>query len=226
MKPAIRMSAMMRIPIIFLFSHDSIYVGEDGPTHQPIEHITGLRIIPNLNVMRPADAYETTIAWEIALKSKNIPSVIITTRQKLPVLDYSQLEDYHSARKGGYIIKKEKGKVPEIILIATGSEISITLEAALMLEKEGISVRVVSMFSMFLYEIQDKEYHEMVLPSSIEKKIAIETGIDTPWYKYVGLKGDIISIKRFGVSGKAQDLKSFFGYTSENVYNRAKKLLG
>ncbi len=225
MKPAIRMAAMMRIPVTYLFSHDSIYVGEDGPTHQPIEHITGLRIIPNLNVMRPADAYETRVAWEVAFKSKNTPSAIITTRQKVPVLGNNQLEDYHSAHRGGYIIKKEKNENPDIILIATGSEISITLKTALMLEEEGFSVRVVSMFSMFLYEKQDKEYRDMVLPPSIEKRMVIEAGIDTPWYKYIGFKGDIICIKRMGISGKAEDVGKYFGFTSENIYNRAKNLI-
>lgn len=222
----IRMSAMMRIPIIYLFSHDSIYVGEDGPTHQPVEHVTSLRIIPNLNVMRPADAYETRIAWEMAFKSKSNPSVIITTRQKVPVLNYSNLESYNGAKNGGYIIKKENGKTPDIILLSSGSEVSISLEAAEMLEKDEISVRVVSMFSMFLFEKQKKEYRETVLPANVKKRLAIEAGHDMAWYKYIGTEGDIIAVTRMGISAKAEDLGEYFGFKTDNIYKRAKLLLG
>ena len=175
--------------------------------------------------MRPADAYEAIIAWEVAFKNKSTPSIIVTTRQKVPVLDYSKLEDYHQAKNGAYIIKKENQSAPEIILIATGSEVAPTLDAAFMLEKDGVSVRVVSMFSMFLFDKQDKEYKDAILPQSIEKRLAVEAGIDTPWYKYVGIKGDIISINRLGISGNEEDLRKKFGYTPENIYKRAKALL-
>jgi len=224
MKPAIRMAALMEIPIIYLFSHDSIYVGEDGPSHQPIEHLTELRMIPNVNVLRPADATETKTAWEIALNSKTTPTIIVTTRQKVPVLDFS-LTNYKDGLKGAYIIKKESKSKIDLILIASGSEVSLALDSADLLEKEGISVRVVNMFSTFLFDNQDAQYKESILPSNIEKRIAIESGSSTMWYKYIGLKGDTVCIDEFGLSGKAEDLAKYFGFTKENVYQKAKALL-
>ncbi len=221
----IRMSAMMKIPVIYLFSHDSIYIGEDGPTHQPVEHISILRLIPDLNVMRPCDPSEIKIAWEIALKSKMTPSAIITARQKVPTLDWSELEDCAGAKKGGYIIKKEKSNNIDIILISSGSEISITLEAAKMLEDDGYSVRVVSMMSMYLFEKQDEKYKASVLPQNIEKRFVVEAGVDALWYKYIGLKGKTLTINRMGFSGKPEDVASYFGFNKENIYKNAKQLL-
>lgn len=225
MMPAIRMAALMRLPVVYLFSHDSIFVGEDGPTHHPVEHVTKLRIIPNLNVMRPADANETKIAWEIALKSKYTPSVIITTRQKVPVIDYSNYTSYKEGKKGAYILKKEKGPSPDLILISSGSEISITLEAAEMLENDGISTRVVNMFSTLLFERTENEYKEKVLPDSVRKRLAVEAGSDAMWHKYIGLDGDSVTINKFGISAPAESLKAHFGLTADNVYKKAKELM-
>lgn len=223
MQPSIRMAALMRLPIIYLFSHDSIYVGEDGPSHHPIEHISNLRLIPNVNVMRPACPNETKIAWKIAFKNDNHPNVIITTRQKVQVLQfYSNIEE---AEKGAYIIKKETKDNIDIILIASGSEVGITMEAAELLTKDGYSVRVVNMFSMYLFDRMDNEYKEYILPKKVRKRIAIEAAIKDIWYKYVGLDGDIIGMTRFGISGKAEDLGVYFGFTKENIYNKAIGLL-
>ncbi|HPO50241.1 MAG TPA: transketolase C-terminal domain-containing protein [Spirochaetota bacterium] len=225
MKPSIRMAALMKLPIIYLFSHDSIYVGEDGPSHHPVEHLCELRFIPNVNVMRPADAEETKVAWEIAFANKTTPQAIVTTRQKVPVFDRSRLEGIEGAKKGGYILKKEKGSKIDLIVIASGSEVNQALEVAFSLENEGYSVRVVNMFSTFLFDNQSSDYKEIVLPRKCVKRIAIEAASTTMWYKYVGLDGDIIGIDRFGLSGKAEDLQVFFGFTKENIYNRAKNLL-
>ncbi len=226
MRPTLRMAALMRIPTIFLYSHDSIYVGEDGPSHHPIEHISELRLIPNMNVMRPCDPEETKIAWELALTSKHTPSTIITTRQKVRTLDYSKLESYTNAKRGGYILKREskKDKI-DMIFIATGSEVSLVLDVAEKLESEGYSIRVVNMFSTYLFDHESAEYRESVLPSNIEKRVAVEAGVSMTWYKYVGLKGDVIGIDKFGISGKAEDVGVFFKFTNEDVYNRVKIVL-
>lgn len=223
MRPSIRMAAIMRIPTIYLFSHDSIYVGEDGPTHQPVEHISSLRLMPNVNLMRPADANETIMAWRIALELTNHPNIIITTRQKVPVLDIDFNID--SAKHGGFIIKKEKSNNIDIILLSSGSEVSITLTAADRLEKEGYSVRVVNMFSTYLYNKQSDEYKESVLPKKVRNRMAIEAGIPDYWYKYVGLDGDVIGVTKFGISGKAEEVGKFFGFTEENIYNRSVALI-
>ncbi len=225
MTPSIRMAALMRIPSIFLFSHDSIFVGEDGPTHHPVEHLTNLRLMPNVNVMRPADPEETKIAWEIALKSKTSPSVIITTRQKVPVIDYSKYESCKNAEHGAYIIKKEKHKNIDLIIMATGSEVFPSLQVAELLEKEGYSVRVVNFFSSMLYERQSEEYKESVLPSSIKKRLMVEAGMSTYWYKYIGFEGDHVSVDRFGISAKAEDLAKVFGINKENIFQKAKDLI-
>ena len=209
--PSILMAALMRIPITLLFSHDSIFVGEDGPTHHPVEHLTNLRIIPNLNVMRPADAEETKVAWTLALKSKQTPSVIITSRQKTPVIDYSRYEDSANAKYGAYILKKEKGENIDLLIMATGTEVFPSLQVADQLEKDGFSVRVVSFFSPFLFEKQSSEYKEKILPSFVRKRLAVEAGISTFWYKYVGFDGDIVGINKFGISGKAEDIAKYFG---------------
>jgi transketolase len=225
MTPSIRMAALMRIPSIFLFSHDSIFVGEDGPTHHPVEHLTNLRLMPNVNVMRPADPEETKIAWEIALKSKTSPSVIITTRQKVPVIDYSKYESCKNAEHGAYIIKKEKHKNIDLIIMATGSEVYPSLQVAELLEKEGYSVRVVNFFSSMLFERQSEEYKESVLPTSIKKRLMVEAGMSTYWYKYIGSHGDHVSVDRFGISAKAEDLAKVFGINKENIFQKAKDLI-
>ncbi len=225
MKPSIRMAALMKLPIIYLFSHDSIYVGEDGPSHHPIEHLCELRFIPNVNVMRPCDAEETKVAWEIAFENSFTPQVIVTTRQKVPVIDRKNLADILNAKRGGYILKKESRQDIDLIIIATGSEVSQALLCAETLESEGYSIRVVNMFSTFLFDNESDTYKESVLPKKCDKRLAIEAAATGMWYKYVGLNGDVIGIDKFGLSGKAEDLQNHFGFIKENIYNRAKSVI-
>jgi transketolase len=225
MRGAIRLAALTEAPVTYVFTHDSIGVGEDGPTHQPVEHVTALRTIPNLTVIRPADANETIEGWRIAMTRMKGPVALILTRQKLPNIDQ---EKYASARKnvekGAYILNDADG-TPDIILIGTGSELQWVLNAQDVLKKEGINARVVSMPSMELFDQQEQSYKDEVLPPQITKRLAIEAGVTMPWYKYVGLGGTVIGLDRFGESGPGDEVMKYFGFTTENVCNVAKKLL-
>lgn len=221
-KAAIRLSAMMNQHVIWLLSHDSIGVGEDGPTHQPIEHISSLRLIPNLNVWRPCDAVETTIAWEKSIESQKT-SCITLSRQPLSYQNRTK-EQISNIRYGGYILY-EPTKSPELILIATGSEVELAITSAIQLEKEGYAIRVVSMPCTSIFDSQPKEYKELVLPSTIRKRIAIEAATTDYWWKYIGFDGDVIGIDTFGESAPAQTLFSHFGFTKEHVISKAKNLL-
>ena len=218
MKNAMRMSAIMEIPVTYVLTHDSIGVGEDGPTHEPIEHLAGLRAMPNLDVYRPADRRETTAAYVSALTSGN-PTCVVCSRQDLVQLDKSG----EIALKGGYVAYGE-GK-PDIILIASGSEVGLALDSAKELEKDGVNVRVVSMPCIEAFERQSARYKGSVLPASVTKRVAIEAGVTMPWYKYVGLKGKVIGIDKFGASGSAKTLMKEYGFTVENVVAQAKELL-
>lgn len=221
MKSGIRSAAMMKLPIILPLSHDSIAVGEDGPTHQPIEQLTMLRTIPNLRVFRPADAIETIASWKIAIEAKENPTAIILTRQGVPVLENSSLE---KVSRGGYIISPEQN-VLEGIIIASGSEVALAIEAQKCLQNEGIDVRVVSMVEPNLFDQQDKKYREEVLPDSIRTRMALEMGTTNYWYKYVGLDGLVIGIDKFGVSGKAQDVIDAYGFTVDKIVESFKSLI-
>ncbi|CAJ54275.1 transketolase [Lawsonia intracellularis PHE/MN1-00] len=221
-KAAIRLSAMMNQHVIWLLSHDSIGVGEDGPTHQPIEHISSLRLIPNLNVWRPCDAVETTIAWEKSIESQKT-SCITLSRQPLTYQSRTK-EQISNIQYGGYILY-EPTKSPELILIATGSEVELAITSAIQLEKEGYAIRVVSMPCTSIFDSQPKEYKELVLPSTIRKRIAIEAAITDYWWKYVGFDGDVVGIDTFGESAPAQILFSHFGFTKEHIISKAKNLL-
>ncbi|HIP42727.1 MAG TPA: transketolase [Aquifex aeolicus] len=219
MKPAIRTAAISGLQVIFVFSHDSIGLGEDGPTHQPIEQIWNLRNIPNLWVIRPADANEVKYAWEIAIKRKEGPTVIILTRQKVKTIDRVKYASPEGVRKGAYVIAEAEGK-PDVILIATGSEVQVALEAKEILESKGIKTRVVNMVCCELFESQSDEYKKSVLPPDITKRVAIESGIDTGWYKYVGMDGIVIGLNTFGKSAPGNVLFEYFGFTPENVANK------
>lgn len=221
-KAAIRLSAMMNQHVIWLLSHDSIGVGEDGPTHQPIEHISSLRLIPNLNVWRPCDAVETTIAWEKSIESQKT-SCITLSRQPLSYQNRTK-EQISNIRYGGYILY-EPTELPELILIATGSEVELAITSAIQLEKEGYAIRVVSMPCTSIFDSQPKEYKELVLPSTIRKRIAIEAATTDYWWKYIGFDGDVIGIDTFGESAPAQTLFSHFGFTKEHIISKAKNLL-
>ena len=221
MKGGMRMAALMKLPIVHILTHDSIGVGEDGPTHQPIEHLTNMRSIPNMNVFRPADGVETTAAWITALSS-DTPSCLVLSRQTLPNIAGTN----KNALKGGYIVADSKKKTPDIILIGTGSELNLCVSAKEELEKCGIDARVVSMLSMEVFEKQPKKYKESVLPNSVRARVSVEAGSTMPWFKYVGLDGKAIGIDRFGVSAPAKQLFEKFGFTVENVVNTAKEVLG
>ena len=224
MRGAIRLAALSEVPITYIFTHDSIGLGEDGPTHQPVEHITALRTIPNLTVIRPGDANETVEAWRIAVQRKNGPVALILSRQKMPTLDRNKFASAKNLEKGAYIVRDAEG-TPEIILMATGSELHLVIEAQELLMNEGIRVRVVSMPSWELFEKQSKAYKESVLPPSIHTRLAVEAGVTLGWYKYVTAQGDVIGIDRFGESGPGDEVMNLFGFTTENVYQRAKALL-
>ncbi|MDE6200700.1 MAG: transketolase [Clostridiales bacterium] len=220
MKAAIRMSALMNIPVVYVLSHDSIGVGEDGPTHQPIEQLTGLRAIPGIKVFRPADATETAVAFESAWTGKS-PTAIITSRQNLPQLDCTSTD----ALYGGYIAADSKNETPDVILIATGSELSLALNAKAELAKDNIDARVVSMPCMELFDIQTVKYKESVLPSNVRARVAIEAGKSSCWYKYVGLDGELCCIDRFGMSAPASILFEICGFNTDNVVKLAKKTI-
>lgn len=208
LKPTIRLAALMNMPNIYIFTHDSIGVGEDGPTHQPVEQLAMLRSIPNMITFRPADACEVAVGWKVAMESKNTPVALILSRQGVPNLEKSSLE----AAKGGYIVKKEEESLEKII-IATGSEVSLAVEAA----KDLKNVRVVSMPSMELFEAQTKSYREEILPPHIVKRLSIEAGASLGWQKYTGLTGRNISIDEFGASGPAKEVFKEYGFTIENI---------
>ncbi|MCG6551972.1 MAG: transketolase [Candidatus Magnetominusculus sp. LBB02] len=224
MYPSIRMSALMKAHVIFILTHDSIGVGEDGPSHHPIEQLTTLRLIPNLLVMRPADANETVKAWELALEYEGGPVALVLTRQSVPVIDRKQYASHEGLAKGAYVLA-DSGKPPELILIASGSETHLALGAYVQLLKEGVAVRCVSMPSFALFEKQSAEYKESVLPLKVKKRLAVEAGSSLGWHKYVGLDGEVLGIDTFGISAPAKQLFEHFGFTVENVLKRARALL-
>lgn len=219
-KPMARLSALMQIPLSFVFTHDSIGVGEDGPTHEPIEHLAMLRSIPNFHVFRPADAMETAAAWYSAVTSKKTPTALVLTRQNLPQLKNTSKD----ALKGGYILADSHKEIPDAILIASGSEVSLVMEAKEVLAEDGIDVRVVSMPCMEIFEEQSKEYKEMVLPKTVRKRVAVEALSDFGWGRYVGLDGAYITMTGFGASAPANQLFEKYGFTAENVVNTVKGL--
>jgi transketolase len=224
MRPSIRLAALSGIKVIYVFTHDSIGLGEDGPTHQPVEHLTALRSIPGLLVLRPADANETVKAWEIALEHEGGPVALILTRQKLSVINRESYADAEGVKNGAYIIKDTNGK-PDIIIMASGSEVSLGLEAAERLETVGIKTRVVSFPSMELFELQEKSYKENILPSKVKIRLSVEAGISENWHKYTGSKGSSISIESFGASAPANILFEKYGFTVDNIVKTSKNLL-
>ncbi|NEQ66019.1 MAG: transketolase, partial [Symploca sp. SIO2D2] len=222
MRAAIRLSALSEAGVIYIMTHDSIALGEDGPTHQPVETIPSLRAIPNLIVIRPADGNETSGAYKVAIENRKRPTLLALTRQGVPNLDGSSIE---GVTKGAYILADSDG-TPEIILIGTGSEVQLCVQAAEKLTAEGKKVRVVSMPSWELFEDQDEAYRESVLPKAVTKRLAVEAASSFGWYRYLGSEGDMISIERFGVSSPGGMAMEKFGYTVDNVLAKAKALLG
>ncbi|WP_028306428.1 transketolase [Desulfitibacter alkalitolerans] len=217
MKPSIRLAALMGLPVIYVFTHDSLGVGEDGPTHQPIEHLIALRAIPNMHVLRPCDARETTAAWLTALERQDGPTAIILTRQNLPILENSSME----AQKGAYIIGREKGTSPDLIILATGSEVALALEAQKELWNKSIDARVVSMMSWELFKEQPINYREGIIPASVSRRISVEAGSSLGWRDFVGDKGIIIGIDSFGASAPGRVLLEHMGFSVSNIVEKA-----
>src|SRR3954464_4065924 len=215
LRPSIRLAALQKLPVTYVFTHDSIAVGEDGPTHEPVEQLTALRTIPGLTVIRPSDANETASAWAYALQQTEGPVALVLSRQNLPVYNETKA-NLDNVSKGAYVLT-ETDSTPDVILMATGSEVSLAVNAKTELEKENVSVRIVAMPSWELFNRQSQEYKELVLPSSITKRVSIEMGISLGWDRYVGQKGKIISIETFGASGTGASVMELFGFTTENV---------
>jgi transketolase len=224
MRPSIRLASLSGVRPIYVFTHDSIGLGEDGPTHQPIEHLASLRAIPKVVVIRPADANETVEAWKVAITHKRSPVALALTRQKVPVLDRSKFASSENLSKGAYLLV-ESEKNPEVILMASGSEVSLAVEAFYQLQSEGINSRVVSFPSWELFELQTNEYKESVLPKSVKARISIEAGIKQGWEKYIGDFGEAISIEKFGASAPYEIIFKEYGFTKEAVVQKAKTLI-
>jgi transketolase len=219
-RPSVRLSALMGLPVVYVFTHDSIFVGEDGPTHEPVEQLASLRAIPGLTVIRPADANETAAAWRSILTHRNGPVALLLTRQKLPILDAGVAA---GAAQGGYVLADVDD--PQLILVATGSEVALIVEAQRLLTAEGIGARVVSMPSWELFEAQPEAYREAVLPPEMAVRVAVEAGVSMGWERYVGPQGGIVAMNRFGASSPYQVLAAEFGFTAEAVAARAKLCL-
>ena len=225
-RPAIRLAALMELPVIYVMTHDSIGVGEDGPTHQPIEHLASLRAMPHLYVIRPADANEVAYAWRAAMERTDGPTMLVLTRQGLPIFDRNKMNKAAELYKGGYTLSKEKGSKADIILMASGSEVSLIVEAQETLAKEGTDARVVSMPCWELFSVQSQEYRDQVLPPEVKARLAVEAGAPLGWHQWVGDGGDIIGISKFGASAPAKENFKQYGFTVENVVQRAKNLVG
>jgi transketolase len=223
LRPSIRLAALQKLPVIYVFTHDSIAVGEDGPTHEPVEHLAALRTIPGLTVIRPSDANETASAWAYALQNKNGPVALVLSRQNLPVYSATKA-NLEEVQKGAYILTETNDR-PDLILIGTGSEVSLAVNAKQELEKDRISVRVVAMPSMEIFERQSASYKETVLPASVTKRISMEAGISMGWERYVGPQGQVIAIQTFGASGSGPEVMAYFGFSVENVVRLSKDLL-
>ncbi|MYS29494.1 transketolase, partial [Streptomyces sp. SID7804] len=223
MRNAVRMSALMQLPVTYVWTHDSIGLGEDGPTHQPVEHLASLRAIPGLNVVRPADANETAIAWAEIMKrhaTRPAPHGLALTRQAVPV--YAPNPD---AAKGGYVLAEASGGTPDVILVATGSEVQLAVAAREVLEGEGVGTRVVSMPSVEWFEEQPRAYRERVLPPSVKARVAVEAGVGLTWYRFTGDAGRIVSLEHFGASADAQTLFAEYGFTTDHVVAAARESL-
>ena len=223
-RPAVRLSALMGLPVTYVFTHDSIAVGEDGPTHEPIEHLASFRAMPNLSVIRPADANETSAAWYEALTSESTPTMLVLSRQNLPVLETTKEQAFEGVARGAYVVSKEASRI-DAILIAAGSEVSLAVEAQQELAKQDIDVRVVSMPSWDRFDAQDAAYKEDVLPKEVTKRLAIEMGSPLGWHKYTGTEGDVLAIDTFGASAPGNLVMEKYGFTAQNVVQRVQTLL-
>lgn len=225
LRPAIRLAALMNQPVTYVFTHDSIAVGEDGPTHEPIEQLASLRAMPGISVIRPADANETAAAWRLAIESKDQPTALVLTRQNVPTLEGTSEKAYEGVKKGAYVISDSEKETPDAILIATGSEVQLAIRAQAALKKENIDVQVVSMPSFDRFEAQDETYQKEVLPPHVKSRVAIEMGSTFGWERYVGDHGRILGIDRFGASAKGEKVVEEYGFTVENVVEYVKSVM-
>ena len=225
MRPAVRLSAFSHYPSIWIYTHDSVGLGEDGPTHQPVEHLAALRAIPNLVVIRPADANEVTEAWKVAISRRSGPTTLILTRQAIPVLDRSIYAPADGLHRGAYVLADMGDSEPDLILMASGSEVYLIIEAGVRLVSEGVNVRLISFPSWELFEAQDETYRNLVLPPAIKSRLSVEAGISQGWERWVGDSGESISIERFGASAPYKFIFENFGFTVDNIINRARQIL-
>ncbi len=225
-RPAIRLSALMKLPVTYVFTHDSIAVGEDGPTHEPIEQLPALRAMPGVSIIRPGDANETAAAWKLAVESSDAPTVLVLTRQALPTIDAPTVKVYDGVEKGAYVISAASNQNPEGLLLASGSEVSLAIEAQKQLEQTGIYVSVISMPSWDRFEKQSKAYKESVLPKHLKKRLAVEMAATMGWDRYTGDEGEIIGIDHFGASAPGNKIMEEYGFTVENIVAKVKKMIG
>ena len=223
-RPAIRLSALMELPVIHWFSHDSIGLGEDGPTHQPVEQLAGLRAMPGLNVIRPCDANEVVEAWRVMMQQRHQPTALVLTRQNVPILDRSEYASAEGLARGGYVLADADGE-PEVILIATGSEVSLAVSAYEELRSDGVRARVVSLPSWYLFDLQPDDYRESVLPKAVQARVAVEQASTLGWDRYVGPQGQIVGMHTFGASAPLKEVQRKFGFTPERVAQAARELL-
>jgi transketolase len=225
LRPAIRLAALMGLPVTYVFTHDSIAVGEDGPTHEPVEQLASLRAMPNLDVVRPADGNETSAAWKLAMESTNHPTALVLTRQNLPTLKGTKETAYDGVSKGAYVVSPANTDNPDVLLLASGSEVSLAVDAQKALESEGIHASVVSMPSWHRFEKQSQEYKESVIPKSVKKRLGIEMGSSLGWHRYTGDEGDVVAIDQFGASAPGEKIMEEYGFSVQNVVARVKALL-
>jgi transketolase len=226
MRPAVRLAALSELPVVYVWTHDSIGVGEDGPTHEPVEHLAALRAMPNLVVIRPADAAETVVAWQVALARRHGPTALVLTRQKVPVLDRTVYAPADGLRRGAYVLAEAPGGAPDLILIGTGSEVQLVTAAQAALAKDGIRARAVSMPAWELFDAESPEYRETVLPRAVPRRLAVEAGATFGWERWVGTAGAVVGIDRFGASAPGEVVMKELGFTVEHVVTRARALLG
>ncbi|MEO5606616.1 MAG: transketolase C-terminal domain-containing protein, partial [Polaromonas sp.] len=225
MRPSMRLAALMGLHVVFVFTHDSIAVGEDGPTHQPVEQLAGLRAMPNLSLIRPGDANETAVAWRVALEATERPVVLVLTRQELPTLDREKFACADGLRRGAYILSDAPDGKPDLILIASGSEVGLVVAAGRQLAAEHIATRIVSMPSWDLFDAQPLDYRNAVLPPWVTARLAVEAGASQGWHRYVGDAGDVLGIDRYGASAPGDVVMREYGFTVDNVCQRGRSLL-
>jgi transketolase len=225
MRPPIRLAALMGLHVVHVFTHDSIALGEDGPTHQPVEQLASLRAIPNLTVIRPGDANETAVAWRVALEARNRPVLIVLSRQDVPTLDRARYAPAEGLRRGAYVLSDAAAGKPALILIASGAEVGLIVTAAERLQAQGIAVRCVSMPSWELFDALPQPERDAVLPPSVGARLAVEAGVAQGWHRYVGAAGDVLGVERFGASAPGDTLLREYGFTVDNVCARARALL-